>query len=229
MLGLPSHPAFSPGGSKANSEPFSCSETLSPSRSCSELCGPHPATHPFLCAGQRPPHQDEYLLLGAPRRPRPTMQEMQETQVRSLGQEDPLEEGMATHSSILALRIPWTEEPSELQSTGSQRAMPERLSMRTCTGGLSRYPDLTGAKLSLSGQTCVSTLPAGSLVWVWWPAGLFTPCVLTSISLPWRLFGLKTEAGAGCGLQGEFLSRGPLNHQHVDGQRKMVLAGGCLL
>ena len=41
--------------------------------------------------------------------------------VRSLGQEDPLEEGMATHSSILAWRIPWTEEPGELQSTGLQR------------------------------------------------------------------------------------------------------------
>ena len=46
---------------------------------------------------------------------------MQETWVRSLGWEDPLEEGMATHSSILAWRIPWTEEPGGLQSTGSQR------------------------------------------------------------------------------------------------------------
>ena len=41
--------------------------------------------------------------------------------VRSLGQEDPLEEGIAAHSSILAWEIPWTEEPSELQSMGSQR------------------------------------------------------------------------------------------------------------
>ena len=46
---------------------------------------------------------------------------VQETQVQSLGQEDPLEKGMATHSSILAWRIPWTEEPGELQSIGSQR------------------------------------------------------------------------------------------------------------
>ena len=45
-----------------------------------------------------------------------------ETQVRSLGWEDPLEEGMATHSSVLAWRIPWTEEPGGLQSLGSQRA-----------------------------------------------------------------------------------------------------------
>ena len=47
---------------------------------------------------------------------------MQETQVRSLGQEDLLEKGMATHSSILAWRITWTEEPGELLSMGLQRA-----------------------------------------------------------------------------------------------------------
>ena len=46
---------------------------------------------------------------------------MQETQVQSLGQEDPLEKGMATHSSILAWRIPWTEDLGKLQSMGSQR------------------------------------------------------------------------------------------------------------
>ena len=46
---------------------------------------------------------------------------MQETQVQSLGQKDPLEKGMAIHSSILAQRFPWTEEPSELQSRWSQR------------------------------------------------------------------------------------------------------------
>ena len=46
---------------------------------------------------------------------------MQETQVRSLGQEDPLEKEMATHSSTLAWKIPWTEEPGRLQSMGSQR------------------------------------------------------------------------------------------------------------
>ena len=48
---------------------------------------------------------------------------VQETQVPSLGQEDPLEKGMATHSSILAWRIPWTEEPGGLQSMGSQRVV----------------------------------------------------------------------------------------------------------
>ena len=47
---------------------------------------------------------------------------MQETQVRSLGREDPLEEEMATHSSILAWRIPWTEEPGRLPSVGAKKS-----------------------------------------------------------------------------------------------------------
>ena len=46
---------------------------------------------------------------------------MQETEVQSLGQEDTLQKGMATHSSILAWKIPWTEEPGWLQFMGSQR------------------------------------------------------------------------------------------------------------
>ena len=49
------------------------------------------------------------------------MQETEKTWVQSLDLEDPLEEGMATHSSILAWRIPWTGEPGRLQSMGSQR------------------------------------------------------------------------------------------------------------
>ena len=47
--------------------------------------------------------------------------EMQETQVQSLSQEDPLEKEMATHFSILAWKVPWTEEPGEIQSMGTQR------------------------------------------------------------------------------------------------------------
>ena len=49
------------------------------------------------------------------------MQEMQEMWVQFLGQEDPLEKEMATHTSVLAWKIPWTEEPGGLQSIGSQR------------------------------------------------------------------------------------------------------------
>ena len=54
---------------------------------------------------------------------------MQETGVPSLGQEDPLENGMATHSSILAWRIQWTEELRGLQSMGLQRDTNERLTL----------------------------------------------------------------------------------------------------
>ena len=52
---------------------------------------------------------------------------MQETWVQSLGWEDPLEEGMATHSSILAWRIPWTEDPGGLQSMGLQSVGSQRV------------------------------------------------------------------------------------------------------
>ena len=51
----------------------------------------------------------------------PAMQKPQEPRVRSLGQKDPLEEGMTTHSSILAWRISWTEEPGGVQYIGSER------------------------------------------------------------------------------------------------------------
>ena len=53
----------------------------------------------------------------------PAVQEMQEIRVLSLGLEEPLEEGMATHSSLLAWRIPWIEEPRGLQCMVSQRVV----------------------------------------------------------------------------------------------------------
>ena len=58
---------------------------------------------------------------------------IQETQVQSLGREDALEKGMATHSSILAWRIPWTEEPGGLQSMGSQRVGQDSATNTTTT------------------------------------------------------------------------------------------------
>ena len=62
-----------------------------------------------------------YSLLGFPgAQTVKNLPAIRETQVRSLSQEDPLEDGMTTHSSILAWRIPWTEEPGGLQSMGSQ-------------------------------------------------------------------------------------------------------------
>ena len=54
------------------------------------------------------------------------MQETQETWVRSLGQEDPLEKEMATHSGVFAWKIPWAEEPGGLQSMGPQRVGHDR-------------------------------------------------------------------------------------------------------
>ena len=61
---------------------------------------------------------------------------IQESWVPSLGQENPLEKGMATHSSILAWRIPWTEEPGQLQSLGCKEShMTEQLTHRTFLGG----------------------------------------------------------------------------------------------
>ena len=59
---------------------------------------------------------------------------MQETQVRSLGWEDPLENGMATYSSILAWRISWTEEPGGLQSMETQSDTTEQLSLSEESG-----------------------------------------------------------------------------------------------
>ena len=67
---------------------------------------------------------------------------MQETWVQFLSQEDPLEKGMATHSSILAWRIPWTEEPGGLQYMGSQRVTIEWLSTHTHIGHLGGVGEL---------------------------------------------------------------------------------------
>ena len=67
------------------------------------------------------------------------MQEPQETRVPSLGQENPLEEGMATHSSILAWRIPGTEEPGSLQSVGSQRGPTEHTCLQRLVLELERF------------------------------------------------------------------------------------------
>ena len=63
------------------------------------------------------------------------MPETQGTRVRSLGQEDPLEEEMATHSSILAWRIPWTEDPGGLQFMGLQRAGHDLATEQTGSSG----------------------------------------------------------------------------------------------
>ena len=60
------------------------------------------------------------------------MQETQETRIRSLGREDPLEEGLATHSSILAWRIPWTEEPGRPSPWGHKELGMTEATQHTC-------------------------------------------------------------------------------------------------
>ena len=78
---------------------------------------------------------------------------MQETWVRSLGWEDPLEKGMATRSSILAWTVPWTEEPGRLQSIKWQRVGHDRATKHACTHGIiiDFYfdPDIEGEYMSL--------------------------------------------------------------------------------
>ena len=77
---------------------------------------------------------------------------MWDTRVRSLGREDPLEKEMVTHSSILAWRIPWTEEPGRLQSTGSQSDTTERCHFTSL--------------LPFPRQLCISEMTGKRLPWL---------------------------------------------------------------
>ena len=88
---------------------------------------------------------------------------MQKAQVHSLGRDDPLEKGMATHSSVLACRIPWTEEPGGLQSMGSQRIRHD-WATNTFTLSLALLPALFSPP---NGQP-----PRQHRPWLAWPAGI---------------------------------------------------------
>ena len=88
---------------------------MSPSISLRDL-----GVQKILCVGERDTHIHTNIITSVAQTVK-NLPAMQETHVRSLGHEDPLEKGMATHSSNLAWRILWTEEPGGLQSTGSQR------------------------------------------------------------------------------------------------------------
>ena len=77
------------------------------------------------------------------------VQEMQETWVLSLGCKDPLGKEMATYSSVLAWRNPWTEEPGELESMGSQRVTHDRAHIHN-----KLKPDLSSFPLSISATPC---------------------------------------------------------------------------
>ena len=87
---------------------------------------------------------------------------VQETRVRSLGQEDPLEEGMATHSSTLAWRIPWTEEPVGLQSMGSQKSQARLKQLRTSMCGCEVRPKSIKFQRNFRPDIL---LPSGGVLW----------------------------------------------------------------
>ena len=100
---------------------------------------------------------------------------VQETEVQSLGQEDPMEKEMATHSSILAWRIPWTEEPGRLQSTGLQSWT--QLS-DWAQGRLSNINFLQFWRLGILRSNCQKIqllVRTHFLVWRWQSS----PCILT--------------------------------------------------
>ena len=110
----------------------------------------------------------------------PAMQETQKTQVWSLGWEDPLEEEMATHSSILDWKIPWTEEPGGLQSKGSQRVghiwVTKHTTILTRNRKLLRPSQPQGP-----GYACHQALPC-----VWW-CGVTPATLLSSAHMPQTL------------------------------------------
>ena len=93
--------------------------------------------------------------------------------VQSLGREDPLKEGMAAHSRILAWRVPWTEEPGGLQSTGSQRVRHDGVAEHTHT------PSLRGFSHHPLQETPTSTPAYGTF------------CPLTLVYVPSQLTSLN--------------------------------------
>ena len=103
---------------------------------------------------------------------------MQEAWVQSLGQEDPLEKGMATHSSILAWRIAWTEEPSGLQSIASQRAGHEWVT--NSLRGLQRRSVLAMRGLgNLSWKATIFRILAPDILWDRFTARMASFCGVT--------------------------------------------------
>ena len=112
---------------------------------------------------------------------------MQETRIRSLGREDPLEKGMATHSSVLAWKIPWTEEPGGLQSTRSQ----SRTRLRDSPSPLLIFPSLANTVSCISRSSAV-LFPASVSVFGFGVCGWYALsaclCLPSSLFLPgsWR-------------------------------------------
>ena len=108
---------------------------------------------------------------------------MWETQIQSLGREDPLDEEMATDSSILSWRIPWTEEPSRLQSTRSQRVGHNWASITICLA-LSHVFNIPAPPSLSTSWSFVIPRPAASSVRssAWMPTSWSTPLSSFSVS-----------------------------------------------
>ena len=123
---------------------------------------------------------------------------MWETSVTSLGQEDPLEKEMATHSSILAWKIPWTEETGKLQSMGSQRVGHDWVtSLSLC------YTRVYKTKFSYyyeNNWIFVGMWDSNNATCTWMKSSSFLflfSCVLTSCSFCLSLFSLPAFGGGG--------------------------------
>ena len=122
---------------------------------------------------------------------------MQETWVRFLSQEDPLEEGMATHSSILAWRIPWTEEPGRLQSMQSQKV--EHDWVTACMHAHRYYLSWSDRSSLSMEKRCCSTLGIKFWTLVWheflqpwmWVGMVKGRCVLECREVMGRAFPLS--------------------------------------
>ena len=107
---------------------------------------------------------------------------MQNTQVQSLGQEDPMEKGMATHSSILAWKIPWTEETGGIESTGSQR------------GGHDRAQELSFANWQRY-YFPIPILTTDSVSWCCWFASEDSSPHLRAANVNWLQIGKGVRQG----------------------------------
>ena len=114
----------------------------------------------------------------------PIMQKVQETQVWSLGQENPLEDEMSSHFSILAWETPWTEESSRLQSMGLQRV--DRLSNWACTQVNAIFPCGYKCPWNISGRNIHSLSTSFVAGWMM-PSYLSPADVHILIPSTWRL------------------------------------------
>ena len=126
---------------------------------------------------------------------------MQETRVQSLGWEDPLEKGMATHSSILAWKIPWAKEPGRLQSVGSQRVRHNWAHTHPHTAGSARVVMLAIQIFSYSANflsylmaQMIKNLPATQETWFLsldWEHPLKKGMAIHSSILAWEIPGTE--------------------------------------